>query len=224
MVSLISNLMISETIYLHYLNALLDYDKKQCARIVTNLLEEKVPVKEIYLNLFQRSMYRIGQMWEKERCSIVDEHLAAKITESLIELTVSLSHPIENVNKNVVITCTDKEYHQLGAKMVAAFFEVQGWDTLYIGSAIPLNGILYLLHKKHFDVVGISVNFYMNLTRLSKLISLIKEDLPEQKIIIGGQALENINLEKIITYDDVKYISSLKELDEFIKQETYSNF
>lgn len=224
MVSLISNLMISEAIYLHYLNALLDYDKKQCARIVTNLLEEKVPVKEIYLNLFQRSMYRIGQMWEKERCSIVDEHLAAKITESLIELTVSLSHPIENVNKNVVITCTDKEYHQLGAKMVAAFFEVQGWDTLYFGSAIPLNGILYLLHKKYFDVVGISVNFYMNLTRLSKLISLIKEDLPAQKIIIGGQALENINLEKIITHDDVKYISSLKELDEFIKQETYSNF
>ena len=79
--SVMKKKMIPEAVYLHYLNALLDGDKKQCLQIVVNLLDQKVSLKEIYLQLFQRSMYRIGQMWENERCSIANEHIATKITE-----------------------------------------------------------------------------------------------------------------------------------------------
>lgn len=214
--------MIPESVYLHYMNALLDGDKKQCAQIVTNLLEEKISLKEIYLNLFHRSMLRIGQMWEKNKCSIAEECFATKITDSLIELTVFQSYPIEKINKSVVVTCVDKVYHELDAKMIAAFFEVNGWDSLFLSSSTPLNDFLCVIRKRRFDVVSISVSFYMNLTRLTKLISLIKYNLPEQKIIIGGQALINVNWENLIAWDNVQYIPSLNELDEFINQETNS--
>ncbi|MDP3444121.1 MAG: B12-binding domain-containing protein, partial [Ignavibacteria bacterium] len=70
--------MISEVIYLHYLNALLEGNKKECMQIVVNLIDHKISLKEIYVQLFQRSMYRIGTMWEKERCGIADEHIATK--------------------------------------------------------------------------------------------------------------------------------------------------
>ena len=72
--------MISETVYLHYLNALLDGDKKQCSQIVQKLINNNVGMKEIFMELFQRSMYRIGLLWEKERCTIADEHIATRIT------------------------------------------------------------------------------------------------------------------------------------------------
>lgn len=210
--------MISEAIYLHYLNSLLDGNKNQCTQIILGLLEQKVSLKEIYLEIFQRSMYRIGQMWEKERCSIADEHIATKITEALIEATISAYVGKERIGKTALIACIDKEYHELGAKMVAGFFEASGWDTIFLGSCTPLNEMMNVIRHKKPDVVGISINFYMNIARLAKLVDMIKNEFAEQKIIIGGQALASVGLGSLSKYKNVYYIPSLTALEEYINK------
>jgi len=169
--------MISEAQYLHYLTALLDGDKKQCLQIVVSLLDNKVPLKEIYLNLFQRSMYRIGQMWENERCSVADEHIATKITESLIEIVAVHSEKRQSNGKLAVITCVDKEFHDLGARMVAGFMEASGWSIMFVGSNTPHSEVVNLIKDKRPDIVGLSNNFYINIARLSKLIASIKNEI-----------------------------------------------
>jgi len=115
--------MISEALYLYYLNALLSGNKQQCMEIINNLIDQKVSLKEIYTDLFQRSMYRIGQMWEKEKCSISNEHIATKITENLIDLTTQRYSTGNKNDKKVVVTCIDKEYHELGARMYLVFLK-----------------------------------------------------------------------------------------------------
>lgn len=207
--------MISEAIYLHYMNALLDGDKNQCSKIIHGLVEQRILLKEIYLDLFQRSMYRIGQLWEKDRCSIGDEHIATKITESLIDLTTSLVESKEQTGKKIVIACIDKEYHELGAKMVAGFFEVNGWESIFLGSCTPTNEILNVIKNKNPHVVGISINFYINVARLAKLIKMIRNDFPDIKIIIGGQAVASIDKESLKQYK-VEYIPTLTDLETYI--------
>lgn len=215
--------MISEAIYLHYLDSLLKGDKKQCFQIVSDLVESNVPLKEIYVQLFQRSMYRIGQMWEKERCTIADEHIATKITESLIETTTSRFLNGNNTDKLAIITCIDKEYHELGARMVAGFFEVSGWKTLYLGSNTPQSTLIDLIKEKKPDVVGISNNFYINISRLLKLIEQIHHVEPNLQILVGGQALSGGQSEILSKYPNVKYLSCLDELGEFISANSTSN-
>lgn len=208
--------MITEGIYFHYLNSLLEGDKDTCKSIVEELLAEGESIKEIYLGLFQRSMYRIGQMWERERCSIADEHIATKITEALIDWSIEVSKCKNKKDKSVIIACIDKEYHELGAKMVAGYFEINGWKSTFLGSSTPLNEIIGVIETKKPDVVGISVNFYMNIPRLIKLISMIKADFPEQEIIVGGQALAGKDIKNLTGYSDIKYISCLNKLDEYL--------
>lgn len=215
--------MVSEAIYLHYLDSLLKGDKKQCSQIVSDLIESNVPLKEIYVQLFQRSMYRIGQMWEKERCSIADEHIATKITESLLETTTTHFLNGNHTDKLAVITCIDKEYHELGARMVAGFFEVRGWNTLYLGSNTPQQTLIDLIKEKKPDVVGISNNFYINISRLLKLIEQIHNVAPDLQILVGGQALSGGQSEILSKYSNVKYIVSLDELEEFISANSTSN-
>lgn len=208
--------MISEAIYLHYLDSLLKGDKKQCIQIVSNLVENNVNLKEIFIKLFQRSMYRIGQMWEKERCTIAEEHIATKITESLIELTTSKFLNVYNANKLVIITCIDKEFHELGARMVSGFFEISGWETLYLGSNTPPNCLIKLIKERNPDIIGISNNFYINIGRLQKLIEQIQEVMPELQILIGGQALNGGQTDILKKYSNVQYIANLDELEVFI--------
>src|SRR3989339_253472 len=142
------NKIIPEAVYLHYLNTLLDGDKKQCTQIVLNLIEQKVSIKAIYMELFQRSMYRIGQMWEREKCSVAGEHIATKITEALIELVSTSSLGDDENGKLALITCVDKEYHELGARMVAGFLEAYGWGTIFVGSNTPQSDIIAFVREK----------------------------------------------------------------------------
>lgn len=212
--------MVSEAIYLHYLDSLLKGDKNQCLQIVSNLIKSNVPLKEIYIQLFQRSMYRVGQMWEKERCTIADEHIATKITESLIESTTSQFMNGHHLDKLVVITCIDKEFHELGARMVAGFFEVSGWKTLYLGSNTPQSTLIDLIKEKKPDLLGISNNFYINISRLIKLIEQIRIVAPDLQLLVGGQALSGGQSEILSKYPNVKYIASLDELEEYISYQS----
>lgn len=214
--------MISEAVYLHYLNSLLDGDKKQCSQIINNLINENVPLKEIYLQLFHRSMYRVGQMWEKERCTIADEHIATKITEGLLELVTSRFVQRESIGKKAVITCIDKEYHELGARMVACYFEVSGWDVIFLGSNTPHEEVLKVIREKQPDIVGISNSFYINVVRLIQLVQSILEEFPEQEIIVGGQALSEGRADGLSRFKNVKYITCLDELEKYLNGYQYN--
>ena len=210
--------MISEALYLYYLNTLLNGNKQQCMEIINNLIDQKINLKEIYTDLFQRSMYRIGQMWEKEKCSISSEHIATKITEGLIDL-VANRYSTENKNgKYVVVSCIDKEYHELGARIVAGFFEIHGWNSIFVGANIPCNEILKLVGERKPDVVGISSSFYININRLIKLIQSLKDEFPNQEIIVGGQALAEGRSECLSQFQNVSYISCLNTLEEYIQK------
>jgi methanogenic corrinoid protein MtbC1 len=214
--------MISEAVYLHYLNALLDGDKKQCLHIVQNLISNNVSIKEIYMGLFQRSMYRIGQLWEKERCSIVDEHIATKITEGLIELVSNSFSNEEKAGKLALIACIDKEFHDLGARMVAGYFEVNGWNTIFAGSNTPEQDIIRLIRERQPDVIGISSSFYINVNRLIKLVQIIKENFPAQKILVGGQALTTEHSNILSIYENVHYITCLNALEKYLAAYQYN--
>jgi len=208
--------MISEAVYLHYLNSLLEGDKKQCLQIVVNLLEQKVSLKDIYLDIFQRSMYRIGQMWENERCSVATEHIATKITESLVEITSVYGPDEKRIGKSAVITCIDKEFHELGARIVSGFMNALGWDTVFMGSNTPQVDIINFVREYKPDILGISNNFYINIGRLAKLIDRVKSEFPEQEILVGGQALTKVNCECFSKYENVLYIPNLNELENYL--------
>jgi len=209
--------MISDAVYYHYLSALLDGNKSECVRIVTDLLDGDENPKEIYIKLFQRSMYRIGDLWEKSRTSVAREHIASQITEDLLQLVYPKILEKEKIGKKVIISCIDKEFHELGPKIVSDFFELKGWDSIFLGSNTPQEEIINLIKEVKPDLLGISNNFYIHIVRLLKLIEQIKKEFPGLEIIIGGQALSNGHGISLKQFDNVKYIPSLNELESFIE-------
>ncbi|MBU1095259.1 MAG: cobalamin-dependent protein [Bacteroidetes bacterium] len=207
---------IPETVYLHYLSALVDGDKETCRLIISKLLTEKHEAKSIYDNIIKKSMYRIGQLWEKCRLSVAEEHVASEITKEILSLINISTENKCKTGKSIVITCVQKEYHEIGPKLISDFFELKGWCSTFVGSNIPPKDFIKLLKEKKPDLVGISNNFYLNITRLLELVDLIKQQTPEQQIIIGGQGPNNCYLEMIDKYPDVHYLKTLDDIENFI--------
>ena len=120
--------MITENVYQEYQVKLHSGNRSGCMVIVKELLAAEIKIKDLYINLFQRSMYEVGTLWETNKISVATEHLCTAITESLINLTYPYLFSTERHGKKAIITCTPGEYHQIGARIVADYFELNGWD------------------------------------------------------------------------------------------------
>jgi len=209
--------MISEVSFLDYTNSLIQGDKEKCLGIIEKLLSEEVDIKDIYVGLFQRSLCHIGKMWEQNQISIADEHVGTEITKCIINKYAAQVTLNKKVGRSALISCVDKEFHEIGARMAADIFELNGWCTYFSGASTPTREIIKFIEIKKPDIVGLSFNFYMNLLRLFEVIDNIKKNYPDQQIIIGGQGVNREKENLLSKYPEIKYFSTVKELDDYLK-------
>ncbi|MCX7787440.1 MAG: cobalamin B12-binding domain-containing protein [Spirochaetes bacterium] len=86
----------------------------------------------------------------------------------------------------MLVACIGKELHEIGARMVADFFELEGWDSYFIGANTPSESILQTVSDRRPDVVGLSVTLTVHLSELRSLVPRLKAINPVPKILVGG--------------------------------------
>lgn len=67
-------------------------------------------------------------------------------------------------------------------------FELDGWDTYYLGSNMPDINVISALKEQDADILAISVTIPFHLSKAEKLIKQIRTDkaFDKLKIIVGG--------------------------------------
>jgi len=212
--------MITEALYQKYLALLLDGNRRACAKIVQQLLEEDIDIKTLYADLFQKSMYEVGRLWEFNRISVAKEHLVTAITEGLLNLVYprlfeKASGDSRN-EKKVVISCAANEFHQVGGKMVADIFELNGWDSQFLGANTPVDQMLAHIQDEKPDLVGLSVSVYFNMPALKSGLEAIRGNFLHLDVMVGGQAFNWGGTEIIKQYAGTAYVPSLDRLTSLI--------
>lgn len=206
--------MISIELYNDYLDNLLLGNKQKCALIVTELLNNKIQLKELYENLFQHSLYEVGYLWETNKISVAVEHIATSITESLMNISYPYMFAADHCGKKAIITCTPGEYHQIGARMVADFFELNGWDGFFLGANTPIESLIQFIKKNNPDVLAVSLSVFFHFNSVIKLVDEVRLNFPDLLIIIGGQGFNWGGIEAFKDYNNVIIMHSLNDLNE----------
>lgn len=209
--------MITNELYNTYLQALLRGDRPECTRIVKDLLDGDVSIYELYLDLFQASLYEVGRLWETNRVSVAIEHMATSITESLLSLVYPRIFSVPHSGKKAVVSCLVNEYHQIGGKMVADIFELNGWDGYFLGANTPVRDLLDMLREKKPQILALSMSVYFNMDFMHNILQEVEREIPGQRIIVGGQAFRWGGTGIGDKYANVKYIPCIKELERMLK-------
>jgi methanogenic corrinoid protein MtbC1 len=202
----------------NYLSSLIKGKKVNCQDTLKLLTNKQLSIKELYTELFQKSLYEVGRLWEFNHISVAVEHMATAITESLMNVIYATMAISENRGFKALISSSENEYHQIGAKMVSDIFELNGWDTWYLGANTPVNELIRLASQISPHVIGLSLSVYFHLPELKNMITIIKDNYPECPVIIGGQAFKHGNGYLFAkTFPNTYYIESLDHLENFIK-------
>jgi methanogenic corrinoid protein MtbC1 len=205
--------MITKQLYKSYLDLLLEGNRIKCVQLVQDLLDSEIDIKDLYLHLFQQSLYKVGELWEYNKISVAKEHLATSITESLLTLVYPRLFKARRTSKNAVISCSANEYHQVGGKMVADIFELNGWDGYFLGANTPIDQLLSFIDEKEPDLVGLSLSVYFNLPSLKAGIEAIRADFRQLDIVVGGRAFLTGGTQALKPYVGTHYIESLDALE-----------
>src|SRR5579863_5136541 len=102
---------------------------------------------DIYVHVFTETMHRVGELWEMNRISVAQEHIATSITQYAIAAIYPRLVPAEVQRGNMVVTGVAGELHQVGANLVADAMESQGWTVRFLGTNLPHSSVLSILEE-----------------------------------------------------------------------------
>lgn len=204
--------------YCRYLAGLLTNNRQQCRASFEQCLAATPELRSLYDDLVRRSLYEVGELWEQGKISVATEHLATAISEGLLNLTYPRLFARPRTGKSAVITCVANEFHQIGGRMVADIFELNGWRGHFLGANTPLSEVKKLLAEIRPAVVALSLATVMNSSRLVAAATEIRAAFPDLPILVGGQALRWMRREPVEDIPGVRCLADLGELEAWINQ------
>ena len=171
-----------------YLKLLLDGDRHSAGKMIIEAVDNGINVKDIYLHVFQSSLYEIGRLWQENKITVAQEHYCTAATQLIMSQLYPYISMSEKTGKVLVATSVSKELHEIGVRMVADFFEMGGWKTFYLGANTPTESIIQTIIINRADLVLISATISSHIGELMDLIRTVRScyECRDPKIIVGG--------------------------------------
>lgn len=206
-----------------YLQHLIKGERRQCSLLAKSYVQSGNSVMDLYEDVFKKALYEVGRLWETNKISVATEHMATAITEGILnELYAEFSFD-KPIQKKVVVACVENELHQVGVKMVADVFEMNGWESFFLGTGVPTTELIRYLHEVKPDVLAISLSVFFNYASFIKMLKEISHSMPGLVILVGGQAFTHLPVNQINQMANIIHLTDLYALDRLIKAWNVNN-
>ncbi|HEX6898111.1 MAG TPA: cobalamin-dependent protein [Thermoanaerobaculia bacterium] len=170
-----------------YLRALLDGQRHVASQLIRQSVEGGTSIRDIYLQVFQRSQHEIGRLWQTNQLSVAQEHYCTAATQLIMSQLYPYIFASEKNGRALVATCVSGDLHEIGVRMVSDFFEMEGWDTFYLGANTPKPDLLRTLEQRRADVLAVSATMTFHVRAVTDLIDAVRAEHGDRvKVLVGG--------------------------------------
>ena len=171
-----------------YLGALLTGERHIASRKILDAVERAVPVKDLYLHVFQPVLYEVGRLWQVNEISVAQEHYCTAATQLIMSQLYTYIFATEKTAGTLVSTCVAGDLHEIGVRMVTDFFEMDGWNTFYLGANMPSKDVVNTLVQRNAVMLCISATISSHLDAVGELIKRVRAEpgCRAIKILVGG--------------------------------------
>lgn len=174
-----------------YMDTLFEKNTRKALFLIQKYLQEGISVTDIYIEILAESMRRIGELWHTAKITVDTEHYCTATTQMAMAQMYGVIFDREPKNKTMLCACPGNELHEMGARMVSDLFENDGWDTIYLGAAVPEDALLESVRESKPDLIALSVTMPQYLIDCKKVIDAIRQEFKDAVIAVGGKAFES---------------------------------
>jgi methanogenic corrinoid protein MtbC1 len=172
-----------------YLAAQLAGDRREALRLLVDEgLLRGIPLQDIHLKVIQSAQYEIGRLWQENRISVAQEHLATAISQlALSHLYRHLPRDPSN-GKVVMLACVEGELHEVGARVASDFLEMAGFDVRFLGANVPTSHLVRMVREQTPHLLALSITMTYHLPALRTALEQVRAAAPKLPIAVGGLA------------------------------------
>lgn len=140
------------------------------------------------IHVIQPALYEIGRLWQQNKVSVAREHLATAVSVTVLAQQMATAAIPPGNGLRALFACPSGNQHALGLRMVANAFELDGWDSYYLGENVPVTSLISQVRELRPHLLGLSATLPQHLRSLRESIAALRaamgNDCP--KILIGG--------------------------------------
>ena len=174
---------------LQYLQRVLEGDARGAIDLVTSAVADGLEPHAAYLEVLVPAQREIGEMWHLGDVSVAEEHFVTATTERAMSIIVQRSDCRPANGRTVVCAAVAGNGHGLGVRVVADFFEMDGWRAVCLGANVPRSDLTVAVQYYDADLVLLSAARINDLKEVGETSSALRglKDR-ELKIMAGGAA------------------------------------
>ncbi|GAB4497149.1 MAG: B12-binding domain-containing protein [Anaerolineales bacterium] len=171
-----------------YLNYLLSGKRYLASELILEAARNGTPIPDLYLNVFQPVQREIGRLWHANQISVAREHYCTAATQMIMSQLYPYIFGGERKGPHVVVACVGGELHEIGARMVADFFEMHGWNTTFLGANTPVSEVLHAMQLWNAQLLALSVTMTFHVGQARDLIRQLRTSpvLAHLPVMVGG--------------------------------------
>jgi MerR family transcriptional regulator, light-induced transcriptional regulator len=171
-----------------YLHLILAGRRREAVEYIIHSVEQGLLVQDVYLQIFAPCLKEVGVLWQTQQITTASEHYFTATTQLITSLFYPKIFNHNQKNRRLVAACLGDELHEFGMRMIADFFEMDGWDSYYVGANTPASALIQTLNEQNADVLALSVTILTHIPALKDAIRAVRasEACHSIKILVGG--------------------------------------
>lgn len=199
-----------------YISIILRKDSKTAMQYFLGLYQEGMKIDDIYLEVIQKVMRRIGELWFENKISVAQEHYCTALTQTAISQLYATIFSTPSNGHTMIGCCIGGELHEMGMRMITDLFTYEGWNSIFLGAGVPEEALLSAVEEQQPELVAMSVTMPQHLMLCKQMVETLRKKNPEVKIAIGGRAFEDVS-EVQKTWDVDVYTTDARGLIQWAK-------
>jgi methanogenic corrinoid protein MtbC1 len=171
-----------------YLSGLLEGDRSYCRTIIEETLQSGIPANQVYMDVIWPIMNEIDRLYRRDIISSAQESFATRINRMIVDQLQNKLPRKPQVAKRIVVCSAASEQGELGAQMIADFFESNGWDVRFLGSSVNNDDIAEFVQTYQPDILVIYGMQAKKAPDMRLLIDKLRtiNACPQMRIMLSG--------------------------------------
>ncbi len=164
--------------------------------VIETALSRGVERTDVYLDVLVPAQTRLGELWQEGMINVAQEHLATSITIDVMDSLRQGMKPRAGLGMRAVVMPVEGDPHWIGARVIADFLAMDGWEVDFLWTGTPAKDLAEYVRRRNIDLVALSATQAEFLPNAGDAASAIRErNGSAEKILLGGRALDGMNLD-----------------------------
>lgn len=173
-----------------FAEALLAADEAAAEIAIRAAMDAGLGTAEIDEEVIAPALWLVGELWERGKISVAEEHIATEITVRVLALQREAQRVAQSRGGHLAVLATPAgELHVVALRMVANLLRGAGYNIVMLGTDVPPVALAGAVRRLDAQVVCMSLTMPGRADQLLHAIDEVRQTSPSTAFVVGGSGL-----------------------------------